>query len=49
MDGDFGNAVASLPQSRNRLKDGRGKYNEMPRGVWKTVEANAGKIITTLS
>ena len=44
MDGDFENAMASLPQSRNKLEDRRGKDNKMSRGVWKTVEANAGKI-----
>ena len=36
--------MASLPQSRNRLEDGRGKDDEMPREVWKTVETDVGKI-----
>ena len=44
MDSDFGNAVASLPQSRNRLEDGRGKDDKIPREVWKTVETDIGKI-----
>ena len=44
MDGNFGNIVASLPQSRNRLEDGRGKDDEMPKRVWNTVETDVGKI-----
>jgi len=44
VDGDFGDTMVSSPQPRNRLKDGRGKDDEMPRGVWKTVETNTGKI-----
>ena len=44
MDGDFRNAIVSAPQPRNRLEDGRDKDDEMSRGVWKTVEANARKI-----
>ena len=47
MDSDFGNAMASPPQSRNRLEDRRGKDDKMPRRVWKTVETNAGKIGVT--
>ena len=34
MDGDFGDTVASMPQSRNRLEDKRSKDDEVPRGVW---------------
>jgi len=44
MDGNFGNAMVSMPQSRNRLENGRGKNNEVPRGVQKAVEANTGKV-----
>jgi len=36
--------MASPPQSRNKLEDERGKNDEMPRGVWKTVESDAEKI-----
>jgi len=36
--------MVGLAQSRNRLEDGRGKDNEISRGVWKVVEANAKKI-----
>ena len=36
--------MASPLQSRNRLEDGRGKDDEMFRGVWKTVETNTDKI-----
>ena len=44
MDSDFGNTMASLPQSRNRLEGRRDKDDEMPSEVWKTVEANTRKI-----
>ena len=29
MDSDFGNAVASMPQPRNRLENRRGKNDKM--------------------
>ena len=44
MDSDFGNVMASPPQSRNRLEDERGKDDEMSREVWKIVETDTGKI-----
>ena len=44
MDGNLGYAIVSLTQFRDRLEDGRGKDDKMSRGVWKTVEANAGKM-----
>ena len=31
MDGDCGNAMASVPQSRDRLEDGRSKDDEVLR------------------
>jgi len=34
----------SIPQSRNRLEDGGGKNDKMPRRMWKTMEAKAGKV-----
>ena len=36
--------MVSLTQFRDRLEDRRGKDDKMFRGVWKTVETNAGKI-----
>jgi len=33
-----------MPQSRNRLEDGGGKNDKMPRRMWKTMEAKAGKV-----
>ena len=30
MDSDFGNVIASVPQSRDRLEDRRSKDDEMP-------------------
>ena len=39
--------MISAPQSRNRLENGRDKNNEVPRGMWKAVEANIGKIKIT--
>jgi len=44
MDSDFENAMVSTPQFRNRLEDGRSKNDEVLRGMWKTVEANTGKV-----
>ena len=34
MDSDFGDAIASMPQSRNRLEDGRSKDDEVSREMW---------------
>ena len=44
MDGDFRDAMVSVPQPRNRLEDRRGKDDEISGGVWKIVEANSRKI-----
>ena len=44
MDGDFRNAVASILQSRNRLENRRGENNEVPRGMWETVETSTRKV-----
>jgi len=38
MECDIGDAMASIPQSRNQLEDRRGKYDKMSRQVWKAVE-----------
>ena len=34
MDGNSGDTIASMPQSRNRLEDKRGKDDEISRGMW---------------
>jgi len=33
-DSDFGDAAASMPQSRNRLKNRRSKNDEVSGGMW---------------
>ena len=33
-----------MPQSRNRLENGRGKNDEVSRRVWKAVEASLGEV-----
>ena len=44
MDGNFGDAVASTPQSRNRLENRRGENDKMPRGMWKAVETGTREV-----
>ena len=44
MDGNFGDAVANMPQSRNRLENRRGKNDKVPRGMWKAVETRAREV-----
>ena len=44
MDGNFGNAVASTPQSRDRLENRRGENDKIPRGMWKAVETGAREV-----
>ena len=44
MDGNFGDAVASTPQSRNRLENRKGEDDEVPRGMWKAVETGAREV-----
>ena len=34
MDSDFGDTMASMPQSRDRLENRRSKDNEMSRRMW---------------
>jgi len=36
--------VASTPQSRDRLENRRSKDDEMPRGMWKAVEASSEEV-----
>ena len=40
----LGDTVASTPQPRNRLEDGRSEDDEVPRGMWKTVKASSGEV-----
>ena len=44
MDGDSRDAMISTPQSRSRLENRRGENNKMSRRMWKTMEANVGKV-----
>ena len=44
MDSDFGNIVVSIPQPRNKLENGRGENDKVPRGIRKAVEANIRKV-----
>jgi len=44
VESNFGNAVASLPQSGNLLEDRRGENNKVSRGVYEAVETKAGKV-----
>ena len=44
MNSNSRNAIASIPQSRNRLENRRGKNNEVSRKVWKAVEAGSGEV-----
>ena len=43
MEYNFGDAMASLPQSWDWLEDRRSRDDEVSRRMWKTVEAKAGK------
>ena len=36
--------MAGTPQSRNRLEDRRSEDDEVPRGMWKTVEASSREV-----
>jgi len=38
MECNIRDAVASMPQSRNKLENRRGTNNEMPREMWKEIE-----------
>ena len=44
MNGDLGDAVASMSQSRNRLENRRGENNEVPRGMWEIVETSTREV-----
>ena len=44
MDSNSRDAMASMPQSRNRLENGRGKNNEVSGRVWKAVEAGSEEV-----
>ena len=44
MDSNFGNAVASMLQSRNRLENWRSENDEVPREMWKAVETSTGEV-----
>jgi len=44
VDCDLGYAMASLPQSRDRLENRRSEDDEMSRGMWEIVETSARKI-----
>jgi len=44
VDGNFGNAVASTSQPRNRLENWGSENDEVSGGMWKAVETGTGKI-----
>ena len=44
MDSNFGDAVASTPQSRNRLENRRGENDKVPREMWKAVETSTREV-----
>ena len=44
MDSDFGDAIASTPQPRNRLENRRSKNNKISREVQKAMETGAREV-----
>ena len=44
MNSNFGDAVVSTPQSRNRLENRESKNDKVSRRVWKTVETSAREV-----
>ena len=44
MDGNFGNAVASMSQPRNRLENWESENDEVSREMWKAVKTSTEKI-----
>jgi len=44
VDSDSGDAMASMPQPRNRLEDKGGKDDEVSRGVWEAMETCADEV-----
>ena len=44
MDGNFGNAMASMPQPRNRLENQGSENDKVSRGMWKAVETGTGEV-----
>ena len=45
MECNSGNVIASLPQSWDWLENRKGKNDKVSKGVWKIVEAKAGKTV----
>jgi len=44
MNGNFGDAMASTSQPRNRLENWGGEDDEVPRRMWKIVETSAREV-----
>jgi len=44
VDSDLGDTVASMPQPRDRLEDGRSEDDKVLGGMWKAVEASSRKV-----
>ena len=44
MNSNFGNAVASMSQPRNRLENQGSENDKVPGGMWKAVETSIGEI-----
>jgi len=44
VDGDFKDAMASMPQPRDRLENGRSEDDKVPGRMWKAVEASSGEV-----
>ena len=44
MEDYFGNAVASMPQSRDRLENRGGQDDKVSRRVWEVVEASIREV-----
>ena len=44
MDGNFEDAVTSIPQSRNKLENRRDENDKVPRGMWKAVETSTREV-----
>ena len=44
MDSDLGDAMASTPQSRNRLENRRGEDDKVSGGMWEAVETSTREV-----
>ena len=44
MEGDFGDAIVSTPQSRDRLENRGGQDDKMSRRVWEAVKASIREV-----